>query len=320
MEQEKQSTRAVLIAWARRALVVVVIGFAAYALWNEWGAMWRTVRTIPWTTTVLSQLAALAAVLVAVLAWRVLINGLGTPLGVLRAAQVNLVGLLGKYVPGSVWAYVLQIELGRKAGLSRSRVFVATVIGVGTGMVAAVAYAVASIGPLSEKVPWVVYLTPILPIGLIALCPPVLTRLVNLVLKVLRRPLLTEPLRWPMVIKSVAFQLLGFACYGVHLWVLAQSVGAAPGFLGFLLCAAAMSVGLNAGILAFIVPSGIGVREAVIVGVLVASMPSAQALAFAVVSRVMLIVADLIGAGLAAVIARWKAPIENGAGTPVQTP
>ncbi|WP_020501297.1 lysylphosphatidylglycerol synthase transmembrane domain-containing protein [Sciscionella marina] len=310
-EESPKSTRALLLNWGRRLLVVAVLLGAVWAIYRDWDRVWATIRTIPWEATVASELAALAAVFVAVFAWRVLVNGLGKPLSVLRAAQVNLVGILGKYIPGSVWAYLLQIELGRKAGVSRSRVFVATIIGVGTGMLAAVLYAASTFGPLSAKIGWIWYLTPLLPIGLIAACPPVLTRLVNLLLKLMRRPPLDQSLRWSMVGKSIGLQLLAFACYGLHLWILAQSVGATPGFIGFLLCTAAISIGFNAGILAFVVPSGIGIREAVIVAILIASMPYSQAFTFAIVSRVMLVVADLLGAGIAAITAKRWAPIGN---------
>lgn len=314
----EQSPRARLVTWARRVLVVAVLLGAGWVLYRDRDTVWSTIRTIPWQATVLAELAGLVAVFVAVFAWRVLINGLGSRLGVVRAAQVNLVGILGKYIPGSVWAYVLQIELGRKAGLPRSKVFVASLIGVGTGILAAVIYAAASFGPLSAKVGWIVYLLPILPIGLIIVSPPVLTRLVNLVLKLLRRPTLDGPLRWSMIGRSIGFQLLAFGCYGLHLWILARAVGAAPGFVGYLLCAAALSVGFNLGMLAVVVPSGLGVREAVIVAVLAASIPPAQALAFAVLSRVMLVVADLLGAGIAAASAKWLAPAEQ-QGTPAPT-
>ena len=40
--------------------------------------------------------------------------------------EVFLVGQLGKYVPGSIWAYVLQMELGKRYGIARARVFAAS--------------------------------------------------------------------------------------------------------------------------------------------------------------------------------------------------
>src|SRR5690606_23657362 len=70
----------------------------------------------------LSLVAVVVGIMCSTMSWQVLLDDLGKPIGVGRGAQIFLVGQLGKYLPGSVWAYVLQIELGRKAGLARARV------------------------------------------------------------------------------------------------------------------------------------------------------------------------------------------------------
>ena len=55
---------------------------------------------------------------------------------------------------------------------------------------------------------------------------------------------------------------------------------------------------------AFVLPSGIGAREAVIVGALTAVLPYGQALALAVVSRVVFTVVELVCAGVATLAAQ----------------
>jgi uncharacterized membrane protein YbhN (UPF0104 family) len=55
---------------------------------------------------------------------------------------------------------------------------------------------------------------------------------------------------------------------------------------------------------AFILPSGIGARELVIVGGLSAVMPYGQALALALVSRVVFTVVELAAAGVATLVVR----------------
>jgi uncharacterized membrane protein YbhN (UPF0104 family) len=97
---------------------------------------------------------------------------------------------------------------------------------------------------------------------------------------------------------------------GTHLWLLASSVGTA-GFAGLMLCSGAIAVGLTAGLFAFVLPSGAGVREAVVTASLAAmSGNTVAAFALAVASRLMFIVADLVTAGAAALLARWRAPAE----------
>ena len=58
---------------------------------------------------------------------------------------------------------------------------------------------------------------------------------------------------------------------------------------------------MTAGVLFVVVPSGAGVREAIIVAALAPVMPAGQALGIAVVSRGLFIVSDLLTAGGAAI-------------------
>ncbi|WP_448617653.1 hypothetical protein [Geodermatophilus sp. URMC 65] len=66
---------------------------------------------------------------------------------------------------------------------------------------------------------------------------------------------------------------------------------------------------MTAGLVAFVLPSGIGARELVIVGALAAVLPYGQALALAlaVVSRVLFTVVELASAAAATLPARLSA-------------
>ncbi len=305
------SRKAMLITAARRVLLVVVVAGAIWTLVRNWPAVWATLHTMPVGAVVLSELAVILAIGVSTLAWRTLVEDLGPPVGALRCAQINLVGALGKYIPGSVWAYLLQMELGRKAGVGRARIFTASIIQVGIALVATALFAVLALPSLLGEFPGAVVFTVLLPIGLIALHPTILTWATNLVLRVLRRRPLPHRLRLRTIGTALGLQLLSYALFGVHLWILARAVGAAPGGDGLLLCIAAISIGLNAGMFFFILPSGAGIRDGVIIAVLISALPYGQALAFAVVSRAMFLVADLITAGLAAGMARWRVPLRR---------
>jgi hypothetical protein len=73
------------------------------------------------------------------------------------------------------------------------------------------------------------------------------------------------------------------------------------------LCVRTMGVAMTAGLVAFVLPSGIGARELVIVGALAAVLPYGQGLALAVVSRVLFTVVELASAAAATLAARLSA-------------
>ena len=247
--------------------------------------------------------AVLAGLLASALVWRTLLADLGTPLPLRAALRVFFVGQLGKYVPGSVFAIAAQMELGRAVGASRSRIgtasllFMAVLVAVGL-LAAAVALPFTSPTALDDY-GWVLLVLP-----LIALClaPPVLTRLVGGLLRVLRRAPLERPLSARGIGAATAWGLVMWTAYGVHLWLLVRPQDTTGRADLLLLSVGAYALAWTAGFLFVVAPAGAGVRELALVVALAPVLDRAAALAVAVLSRVLMTLGDLAwGAGGAAV-------------------
>lgn len=299
--------RAKLLDAVRWLGVTIVFGFAAYHLITHWSAFWRTLADIPVASSLLAQLTVLAAIVVSTYGWQVALDDLGGPVGYFRGAQIYLVGQLGKYAPGSVWGYLLQMELGRKAGLARARVFAGSVVHFGVIMVTGMMVGIIALPVIFETSPSARWMLLLLPVGLLVLHPGLLTWGTSVVLRLVRRPGLTRPLRGRTIGTIMGSGGIAFALQGVHLWLLAGSVdGPGPaGLTGLALCAGAMALGMVASTVAFFLPAGVGAREGVLVAVLMTSgIGATQALAFAAASRVMFVVADLVLAGGSALTSR----------------
>jgi hypothetical protein len=304
-EKAKKSLKAHAITWLRRLLVAVVVVGAAYYLITRWDEVIATLKTIPWYSAVLSLVAVTAGVVVGAFSWRVVVNDLGAPVGRIRGSQIYLVSQLGKYIPGSVWAYLLQMELGKKVGIPRARMFVSSLVQVGVSVVAMLTLGMIALPKMLEDNPRAVWLYAALPISLVALHPKVMTWGVNLVLKVLRKRPLEHPLHWKTIAKTLALSVLSYCLFGAHLWLLATASGSFD--LGLLvLCIGTVAIGLVAGLLFFIVPSGAGARDVLVALALAPTVGVGPAAAFAVASRVMFTVAELATAGLAAGLAHFR--------------
>lgn len=301
------SRRTIIVNIARWTLIALVIAAAVWQLIANWDQVANTVVRMQPQRVTLAFVAVLAGLACATLSWMSLVDELGTPIGGRRGAEVFLVGALGKYLPGSVWAYVLQIELGHRAGLARARVFTASVFNLAVILVAALLAASLSVPVLSNDNPelaWLPWLYLILPVALVCLHPRVLTYVTTLGFRILRRPLPDHPVRLRAVSKSLGFAILTYACYGAHLWLLADTwEGLTVGPL--LLCIGAMALAMVVGLVAFLLPSGIGAREFIIVAALAPVVGIGPATAYAAVSRVMFILGDLVGAAGSAAIAAW---------------
>jgi glycosyltransferase 2 family protein len=301
-----------LISAVRIVLVGLVILAATWQLVAHWKEVADTIAALQWHRALLAQIAILFGIICSTLSWQVLLDDLGKPIGAARGSQIFLIGQLGKYLPGSLWAYVLQIELGHKAGLERARVFAATVFSVVVAVVAALLAGSLAIPRLvadDPRLAWLPWLYLVLPVALAMLYPPVLTAIVRFGFRLLRRPRPDHPVTLRVVLASLGFALGTYFFFGVHLWLLAdtrEGLTLSP----LTLSIGAVAIAMLAGLVFFLLPSGVGAREFVLIVALTPVVGVGAATAYAAVSRVMFIFAELAAAGFAAglaVLARRRA-------------
>lgn len=285
---------------ARPVFALLIFLAIAYAIASEWQGVRSALLTLDWPSVVLSFVAAFAGTVTSLMAWRALLADEGHPLPVLVAGRIFFVGQLGKYLPGSVWSIVMQMELAKSAGVQRGRAFTTSLAWVGLSLSTALCMGVLGFPVLAsahQGQVWV--LVAMLPFALVASAPPVLTRLVNVVLRVMRKGPLPKALSWHGVLTACAWLAATWVLFGVHLWLLANALGA-PGLDGVTRCIGGFALAMAAGVIFVFAPSGAGVREALIVAALSPVMTTGQALGIAVVSRALFILADVSSAGAAA--------------------
>jgi uncharacterized membrane protein YbhN (UPF0104 family) len=284
----------------RVGFLVLAVVLLALALREQGPDAREAARAVGPAAAAGSLAAVLAGLLASALCWRALLVDLGTPLDARAALGVFFLGQLGKYVPGSVFAVAAQMELGRTHGAPRSRVATAGLLFLGV-LVASGLLVAAAVLPLTSPAAlrsyaWALLL---LPVGLVALAPPVLSRLVALLLRVLRRDPLDRPLSRGGVGAALGWALAMWAAYGLHLWLLVRTQDPGPALL---LSIGAYALAWTAGLLVVAAPAGAGVREVALVAALAPALDPGGALAVAVLSRVLMTLGDLawgaIGGGL----------------------
>ena len=124
----------------------------------------------------------------------------------------------------------------------------------------------------------------------------------NVALRLFRRPPLDHKVGFRTILTAVVWALLSYLLYGVHLQLLVGSIVPVSLFT-IVMLGGSLALGFAASLLAFVLPSGAGVREAVVIAVLVAlQVPLVDSSAFALVSRVMFTAGDLLLAGSAVIV------------------
>jgi len=288
--------------WLRGGLLAVVLMFCGYGLYSEWPQVTAGLARLHWYGIVASLAAAMAGATCMMLAWRAILADLGSPLPLRAAARINFVAQPGKYVPGAVWAFATQVELGHDLGVPRRRsaasyaVSISLAVGAGLGL-AALGLPLAS-PSIARQYWWVMAVAPLI-VG--CLCPPVFGPLVDRVLKIAKRAPLERRPTWPGLGRALAWTLLGWLLLGVQVWLLISEMAGRSGYL--VLAIGGYALAFSAGLLLIVVPGGIGAREVILIAALSPVVPGA-AVAVAVMARVVTMASDLICAGIGLAVCR----------------
>ncbi|MEU9890352.1 lysylphosphatidylglycerol synthase domain-containing protein [Sphaerisporangium sp. NPDC051011] len=293
----------------RLAFLLVALGFGAWAIAGQWSRVADAFSRLSWPLLGCSLVAVLAALVSGMLMWRALLADLGSPLRFTDAAKVFFVGQLGKYIPGSLWPVLAQMEMGKDLGVPRPRsaaaFFLTYPIYLATGLLVALLTLPAFAGASVSQYAWLLLLLPVLVAGL---HPKVVNTALAFGLKLLKRPPLERPLTRRGLLTSAGWAFAGWAAYGAHLALIVAGLGATGG-RALALSAGAFALAWCLGFIVVIAPAGAGVREVAMVAALAPVLDGGTAIAAALCSRLVVSAGDLVCAATAGAAARRAEPV-----------
>jgi hypothetical protein len=253
---------------------------------------------------VVAFIPVVTATFMMMLSWRVLLADLGSPLPIRSSARVFFLAQLGKYIPGSVWPLLAQVELGREHGVPGRRSGVVGIVAMVVSLLGGLLVAAVTLPLFSPHAAgrywWVFLAVPLLLAGLHPrLFNPALARIFRLA----RREPPDTSLTATGLIRSLAWSIAGWAVYGVQLWLLVRDLGVtAAGALP--LAIGSFALAWAVGFLIIIAPAGAGAREAALVVGLAPILKPGAALLVALISRMLFTAGDLLLALTAVLSAR----------------
>jgi hypothetical protein len=296
------------ISWLLRLMrsKVVRFGFLALALAllglalvDESNSLWHQVERLSVPIVLLALALNYVGLICSLMVWRELLADLGSRLTVPEAWRIMFIGQLAKYIPGSLWPILAQAELGADRGIPRSRSALSVLLSYAVmtlsgAVVAAVTLPFATAASILQYI-WVVALVPV---AIVMLSPPVLNRLLALVLRLTHRGPLEQGVSYRGLARTMAWAVAGWLCNGIMVYVLMRQLsGHQQGTL--LVSIGAYALSWAVGFLAIFAPAGVGVREAVMVAVLHTRTTTAIALTIALLTRATAVVCDAVAGGVA---------------------
>jgi glycosyltransferase 2 family protein len=239
--------------------------------------------------------------------WRRLLRALGHELPRLRASAIWFASGLGRYVPTALLVPMIRMAMAEREGVPK-RITLATVAYelalLITGSVIVSAYFVITLPDLEGA--WQRYLVLVLPaIALIAIHPRVFHPLADWALKRTGRAPLPVSLPGWRSLEFVALYAAACLVAGLSIYCLAQAIFPV-GADNLPTVVSSYAVANTVSILAFVLPGGLGAREASMAVALSPVMPMAPAVAVAVLSRIVQVALEVLFALGTVMLARRK--------------
>jgi uncharacterized membrane protein YbhN (UPF0104 family) len=214
--------------------------------------------------------------------------------------------MLARYVPGNVMMVAGRVVLGREAGVS-GRVSLAASVYEHVfvlGIAAAVSVVLLLFAGDLDQGPWL-WLVAVLPLGFVLLHPRVFAPVSSAVLRRFKR----EPLAVFLSLREVAWFAglfsVGYVFLGIGVWATVRGLVGPEGG-GPLLVGAGFLLSFVVSMLAFVFPSGLGIREGVFALVLARNVPGAVAIAAAAAVRLLLTLTEIAFAGAVVTLERRR--------------
>ena len=293
----------------RRALQVVVLGGIFYFLFRDLSRNWHEVPRNEWRFDLLRltlSLFLLCAILAAMVPiWRAILRRMGHDLTMRKAWRIWFLSNLGKYVPGKVWQVTGMVYMCEKEGIPKRVTAVSVILAQALSTLSAAGLFGLYIGFEGGRLEpvWTYAVGVSIAVGLAAIHPRVLEKVINSALRLLKRDPVRIDLTFRQLFYFTGLYTLTWCGYGLSLYIFISSLAPTPpGLVWALIPIHAMAY--TAGLLTLVAPGGLGVREGSLILFLGFHLPSSVATLSAWLSRIWFTAAEILCLAVAAGVGR----------------
>jgi len=272
-------------------------------VWENWTQVKEASFTFRPLPIILSTLLFASCYLVQFWVWYLITLKLGIALSLRETLESWFYSQLGKYLPGKVWILLGRFYFYESKGRSKKIIFIALYLETVTLLIAAGLLSLIALVSFREGGPLNVGnrlwgMVSFLVLALFFSHPRILEKLLNGVLVRLNKEPFSLSISYPNVLRFTFLSIIVWLVGGMGFYVFVDSIFPVP-FTHFMFLTGALALSSTLGLLALFAPSGLGVREGVLVYLLTFMMPGSVAVIISVATRLWM---TLIEIGLVGVI------------------
>lgn len=292
---------------ARWLLAAAIVVFLVLRLAHDWPTVRETLRHMSYAWLAVACIPGLVYFIARIVAWQRALSSVGVQAPYWKVGKVWMNGEIIRYIPGNLWSVVGRVAMAPQLATTRVTVFSSMVLEMlALVMTAAGLSAAMLIGYPRFLFPGrgIVLVCGVLLCAIVSI-RPVARGIVRLVYRIARKH--DQVPQVAGLGRAFIWMTVAWMMFTLFQLATAWAVGPEPDAHHLVSIGGAFMASWLIGYLSFITPSGLGVREAVLAWLLAPFMGAADAILLAVMSRVIMIVVEVIALGIVNMVARRTA-------------
>jgi hypothetical protein len=292
----------------RALLLIASVIFVARYIHSNWAMLGNREWDMQWHFVLFAVFGTWVTFLLSALFWQRTLATLGAEINYVQAWRTYYPPLLGKYIPGKVWAVLGLAHFAVRegvpteiAGVAAGLFQIAAIPGFSLAFLVTVPFW--SLAPSQSQI--ILALSAILTIVIVS-HPRILFPVLNFIFRIARKPEIevnANPLQiyWLLVVFSTAVSLF----YGVAFAIFVRSL-TLPSLSDYPMLAGSFCLAILLGLISIFVPAGVGVREGVLLAILSRQLSPDLAIVITIGSRLWFTVAEVSFVGISWLLLRSK--------------
>lgn len=297
--ESKSSKKKKWMKWAKIGFVILLIVFIGRYFYKNFDSYKNLDVSINWPIFAVAVACYYLFELTMASLWHYLTKLNNCEIRYGRAVAAYLCSLPGKYIPGKVFLLLARIPAYEEAGKSLGKVTIcffweniSTILGTAFTFLISLFFFP---NDLLSDYKWAAIMLVV--IFFICLNPKIINFFLRILGKILKKDDMEIPTTYGQMIKVVLLFVIGWSIAGIGFYMLTCSVYPVPP-AQMLYAVGLFGLSTVIGILALFAPSGLGVREGILVLGLSLIMPEEYAVIISIVSRLWITVSELSLVGI----------------------
>ncbi len=286
-----------LLQWVFIGLVFVFLG---HFLWTSWGELQGYEFSVDLWLLALAVLCAVFHFIFIAVGWGLLLRRLHRPgLTLSQAVRVRTVSDFGRFIPGKVWLVVGRVQMAAKYGIPKDVSAFSTLLEIYVNILSTlILFVLVFLVYTHSVLSWyALYILAFLPVPIFLLHRRFFNKSMKLLAKVLKRVFVRSKIPFHYMLSLLSVFLVAWVVLGLGFFLLVAAVYPVSWSLLFPLTGI-FALAWALGFVMIFLPAGLGFREAVLSYLLSFFLPLPIAILVALLSRIWLVGAEILTAGL----------------------